>query len=135
MDLTKLFHWSYLFSRFPAAGFSWPMRIILLVIFIGSIVLAVLAQLKHKKAHGLIKNVWYKLQLWGWTTGIVGLSLFYFREVRAIYISARGWLLLFLLLELIWMVFIIRYWKTKIPQKEEMIKKQKEFDKWLPKRK
>ncbi|MBU1202561.1 hypothetical protein KKH39_00730 [Patescibacteria group bacterium] len=135
MDLSKFFNLSYLFNRFPEAGFSWPMRITLLIIFLGAIVLAIFAQLKYKKSAGLLKNVWYKLQVWGWTTGIIGLTFFYFREVRAIYISARGWLLLFLLIELIWLVYIIKYWQTKIPQKEQIIQKEKEFDKWLPKKK
>ena len=36
---------------------------------------------------------------------------------------------------IIWLVFIIKFAKTKIPNKEEREKKEQEFDKWLPKQK
>lgn len=134
MDLSKLLDLSYLFYRFPPAGFSWPIRIILLVVFIGSIVVAICSASKIKK-NPINKKLWQKIQVWTWTNGLIGLTLVGLREVRAIYLSARGVLLLFIIIMLIWLVFIIKFAKTKIPNKEEVTKKQEEFDKWLPKRK
>jgi len=134
MNLDKLFDLSYMFNRFPPAGFSWPVRIILLVIFIGSIILAIYANKKIGQK-GPQKKIWQKIQAWGWTNGIVGLIFVYFREVRALYLSARGWLGIFIIVMLIWMIFIVKFAKTKIPNKEEIERKKEEFDKWLPKKK
>jgi len=134
MDLEKLLNLSYLFNRFPPAGFSWSLRIALLIIFVGSILIALYA---HKKINqkDLRKKLWQKIQAWGWTNGLVGLALMYFREVRALYLSARGWLLIFLLLMLVWLIFIIIFAKTKLPDKEATEKKEQEFNRWLPKKK
>lgn len=134
MDLNKLFDLSYLFYKFPPAGFSWPIRIILLVLFIGSVILAIYAQSKIKK-NPINKKLWQKIQVWAWTNGLIGLIFVGLREVRAIYLSARGWLLIFIILMLLWLIFIIKFAKTKIPNKEEALKKKEEFDKWLPKKK
>jgi len=134
MDLTKLFDLSYLFEKFPQAGFSWPMRIVLLVLFIGSLVLAIYANRKTKNKN-VSKKLWQKIQVWSWTNGLAGLVFIYFREVRAIYLSSRGWLLLFLIIMFVWLVFIVKFAKTKLPNKEELEKKEQEFDRWLPKKK
>ena len=132
MDLNKLLDLNYLFYRFPPAGFSWPIRITLLILFVGSIVLAIYSHSKISK-NPLNKKLWQKIQVWAWTNGLVGLVFVTLREVRAIYLSARGWLLIFIIIMLVWLIFIIKFAKTKIPDKEEIMKKQEEFDKWLPK--
>ncbi|MBT4209618.1 MAG: hypothetical protein HOE19_01745 [Candidatus Komeilibacteria bacterium] len=134
MNLEKLFDLAYMFNRFPPAGFSWPIRIALFIVFIGSIILAIYAQKKINEK-GLSKKLWQKIQVWGWTNGLVGLVFMSFRETRALYLSARGWFLIFIIIMIIWLVFIIKFAKTKIPNKEEREKKEQEFDKWLPKQK
>ena len=72
MNLDKLFDASYMFERFPTAGFSWPIRIVLLIIFIASIILALYAnkQIIKKGPH---RRLWRKIQVWSWTNGLVGL--------------------------------------------------------------
>jgi len=135
MDLSKLLNWSYLLERYPIVGFSWTMRIILLIVFIGAIVIGIYAARKLTKSSGLFKKLWTKLQLWGWTIGLIGLALFFFREVRAIYLGARIWMLLWIIFAFIWLAFIIKYWKKEIPKKEEIKKTEEEFNRWLPKRK
>ena len=134
MNLEKLFDLAYMFNRFPPAGFSWPIRIALLLIFVGSIILALYAQKKINEK-GLSKKLWQKIQVWGWTNGLVGLLFVFFREVKTIYLGSRGWLLIFIIIMLIWLAFIIKFAKTKIPNKEAQDKKKQEVDKWLPKRK
>lgn len=135
MDLTQIFNLSYLFNRYPPAGFTWPFRIALLIIFLAAIVLAIISKKKLKKVSGSSKRGWYKLQVWGWSTGIVGLLLMSFREVRALYISARAYLLLWLIIIFVWLIFILIYWKKVVPARESTIKDNEEFTKWLPKKK
>lgn len=132
MDLSKLTNLHYLFSPYPDMGFSWLMRSILLITFVGAIVLALLSGRQNKKALGPIKKVWKKWQVWGWTVGLMGLLLIIFREVNAIYLSSRGWLLTWLLVATIWAIFIIIYWKRKVPAKKKLLQEQEEFNKWLP---
>lgn len=134
MDLTKLLNWEYLFHPYPI-GFSWPMRLGLLIIFIAMIAWAIYSRQRMNKSHHLRRKVWQKFESWGWTSGLIGLTLIYFREVRAIYLSSRGWLLIWLILSLIWLVFIIKYLKTKVPAKESLAKQKEEFNKWLPRQK
>ncbi len=135
MNLGKIFNLNYLFERFPEAGFSWPIRIVLGILFVGALCLAVYSHQRIKHSSGLNKKVWQKLEIWGWTTGLIGGILVYFREIHTIYLSARIWLLLFILIVFVWLFFIIKYWKTKVPDKEERQKREQQFDKWLPKRK
>lgn len=135
MDLTKLFNLHYLFQRYPVAGFSWSLRIVLLILFIGAICIAIYAHWKLKKESSLIKRVWRKLEVWGWTIGLIGLLLVMFREVRALYLSSRGVLLLLIIAMFIWLIPIFITW---IKSKKEQVQKDKDrevFKKWLPKKK
>lgn len=134
MDFTKLLDTRYLFQIYPPAGFDWPTRILLLVIFLGAIALAIYADKKIKHA-GIFKKVWQKTQVWGWSSGIFGLIIMSFREVGAIYLSQRFWLLLWLLIIFLWLAYILYYWKKVIPRKEALKQKSAEYNKWLPKKK
>ncbi len=135
MNLANLLNWTYLIERYPVAGFSWPFRIILLVIFIGSILAALLAlnKLNNKIPP---KPFWLRLQTWGWATGIIGLILMIFRETRAIYLASRLWLLLWLLIVFIWLGYLI-YFKLKVlprMKKHEAVD-QETYGKYLPHKK
>lgn len=135
MDFTKLVDLDYLFYRLPPAGFSWTFRLVLLAIFIGCIILAIYSHKKIKTSPGVVKLAWRKMQTWAWSVAIVGLLLVTFREVRAVYLGSRVWLLLWLLISLAWLIIILIYWKREIPKKKEYIKAQEEYNRWLPKRK
>lgn len=135
MDLNKLFDLNYLFQRYTFEGFSWPVKIALLIFFVGAIALAVLAYYKKKSSSGPVKKAWSRIILWGWTTGIVGLLMVFFREARTLYLGSRGYLLIFLLAIFIWLVWIIYKSKKEVPDKEAIEKRQNEYEKWLPGRK
>ncbi|MFA5127021.1 MAG: hypothetical protein WC465_03420 [Patescibacteria group bacterium] len=133
MDLTKLTHWSYLFQIYTYEQLSWPTLIGLLVIFVGSIVLAIYSHKKVKNSSGVMKVVWQKLTAWGWSTGLVGLLLVSFRAATAMYLSARLWLLLWLLIILVWLGYILFYRLSIVPKKQAEREKNIEYNKWLPK--
>lgn len=135
MDITKLLDMNYLFHPYPLAGFSWPFRIFLLVVFLGAIIFAIITSKKKQTAPSITRKGWYKLQVWGWSTGVVGLLLMFFREIRVIYFSSRGYLLLWFLIIIVWLIFIFVYWKKTIPDKAKREKEAEEFNKWLPKKK
>ncbi len=133
MDLARLIDISYLFQSQPAEGFSWPFRIVLLVIFIGALVLAIYSGLRAKKTTSVIKRVWSKFQLWGWSAGLVGLLLFSFRELQAIYIGARVYILAWLIIIFIWFISILFFVRKSKATKEARVEKDEEYNKWLPK--
>ncbi|MBT6691685.1 hypothetical protein HOB10_05135 [Candidatus Parcubacteria bacterium] len=133
MDLSKLLNFEYLFARFPEAGFSWPVRIGLLIIFVGAIIVALYTHKKLKQNLGVAGKAWKRLQVWSWSVGLVGIMLVYFREVRALYLSSRFWLILWLLVSVVWLIYIIAKWKKDVPNKETQEKHKQEYSKWLPK--
>lgn len=134
MNLGKLFDWQYLTAPYALTGLSWPMRIILMLFFTAAIILAVQATIKLKNNTDF-KNLWKKLQAWGFYIGSVGWLLIFFREVRAVYLGSRIWLLIWLIFALVWLVMIIRYWKIQIPLQTKTRQERAEFEKWLPKKK
>ncbi len=135
MNLTKFLHWSYLWQRYAPLGFSWPIRIVLLVIFLGAIILAILCYRKIKNSQGPKKTLLKKIRAWGFTTGIIGLLLVFFREVQAIYLASRLLLLAWLIIIFIWLITIIIYWRKDLPKKQAAIAAKEEFNKWLPQNK
>ena len=132
MNLSKFLHWSYLWQPYAPIGFSWPMRILLLVLFVGSIILAIWSHRQIKNLQGPKKTLAKKIRAWGISTGLVGLILVFFREVQALYLGSRLFLLGWILFMLAWLITIIIYWRKDLPQKQAAIKAQAEFNKWLP---
>ncbi len=135
MNLEKLINLSYLFDKYPRIGFSLPIKLILILLFISAIIIAIKAGKELKNNPGLMKKVYDRLQNWGWTTGLVGFLLFFFREVRTIYLSSRILIIILLISSFIWIFRIIRYYKKEIPKKKELKKEKQEYSKYLPKQK
>jgi hypothetical protein len=135
MNFKQFLDLHYLFNKYPPVGFSNSLRITLWMVFILLIIIAILAGRKSQKLSGAPKKAWRKLQIWGWISGPVGLLLIICRELGAIYITARFWLLLWLLITIIWLIFIILYRLRKVPSQEKLKKEQAEFSKWLPRKK
>ena len=102
------------------------------MIFIGTIIIAIYAGRRFKKNPGIYKKVLYKFQVWGWSTGLVGLLLGLFREVGAIYIGSRAWMILWLIAIVVWLGFIIKTWIKIAGTKEAKLREESEYKKWLP---
>ena len=135
MNLEKLINLNYLFDRYPDYGFSLPTKIFLILYFVISIIIAIKAGKRLNTNPGIMKRTYNSLENWGWTTGILGLLLFFFREVNAIYLGSRIWMLLLLISTIVWLILIVKYYKKEIPKKEELKKEREEFNKYLPRKK
>ncbi len=135
MNLEKLIDLNYLFDRYPDYGFSLPTKIFLILYFVISIIVAIKAGKRLRAKPGLIKKTYNSLENWGWTTGILGLLLYFFREANALYLGSRIWMLLLLVSTFIWLILIVKYYKKEIPKKEELKKEREEFSKYLPRQK
>ena len=135
MNLEKLINLNYLFERYPIDGFSLPIKSFLIIIFIISIIIAIISGKKLKNNPGIMKKVYNKLQNWGWTTGLIGFLLFFFREVNTIYLGSRIWMIILLISSFIWLLTIFKYYKKEVPKRKIEKKEKEEFNKYLPKKK
>jgi flagellar biogenesis protein FliO len=135
MNIEKLLHWSYLWQRYSPIGFSWPIRILLLIFFVGSICLAIWFHRKIKNSQGPKKTLAKKIRAWGITTGLIGLLLMSFREIQAVYLGSRLFLLVWLIIITAWLVSIFIYRYKDLPKKQAALEAQAEFNKWLPQNK
>ncbi len=135
MNLEKLINLNYLFERYIIDGFSLPIKFFLIIIFIISIIIAIISGKKLKNNPGIMKKLYNKLQNWGWTTGLIGFLLFFFREVNTIYLGSRIWMIILLISSFIWILTIFKYYKKEIPKRKKNKKEKEAFNKYLPKQK
>lgn len=135
MNLAKLFDWSYLTHRYAVENLSWWTLSILIIIFGAALIAAILVTKKLKDKNVGARKFLTKIQIWGFSSSIVGAFLIFFRQVRALYLSSRILLLLWLIVVLVWLGFLIYEWKVILPKKKQDQKSQEEFTKWLPKKK
>ncbi len=135
MNLAKLFDWSYLTHRYAVENLSWWTLSILIIIFGGALIAAILVTIKLRDKNVIARKFLTKIQIWGFSSGIVGAFFIFFRQVRALYLSSRIWLLVWLIVVLVWLAFLIYEWKVVLPKKKQDQKSQEEFTKWLPKKK
>ena len=129
IDLSKFLNFGYIFESNPS---SEGLYRYLLIIFGVEIIGAVIVYFfnRQKGIFKKLKNGFFSLFL---TTGIIGLTIIFFRQQQIPYLGSRLLLVLLLVTFLIWLGFIIRYWLITLP-KEIIQKKQKEkFEKYLPK--
>lgn len=135
MNLSNLLNWSYLTHRYAVENLSWWVLTILIIIFGSALIVAILVTKKLKDKNVGARKFLTRIQVWGFSSSIVGAFLIFFREVRALYLSSRIWLLLWLIAVLVWLGFLIYEWKIVLPKKKQDQKSQEEFNKWLPKKK
>lgn len=100
------------------------------------LVLAIVAYLikreQEKKKNLPLAKLWQKLNLLFLTLGIVGLLLLFFRQQHVYFLSMPFLWYLLLLGIIVWVVFIIRWVKTRMKKIQQEIKEKQEKQKYLP---
>ncbi len=109
----------------------------LLEVFGALVVLAILIRIIQKVSQkdSFYKSLLQKYFVMFLTMGLAGLFLVWFRYERAYFLSARFWLLVWLIGLVVWLVFVLKYQFKVVPQAREKLQKTKEFNKYLPKKK
>lgn len=135
LDIINFLTPSRLFSLKPAIDITT-------VYFLGAIfgafvVAAIVIKLisKIKKNSGLsakLANKYFSVFL---TMGLIGWLLVWFRFERVYVLSARFMLLLWLISLVVWLFFIFKFQFRIMPKIISQSQKQKEFNKYLPKKK
>lgn len=123
---------------FEMRPYTYPQTIKIMLAFF--LVLAIIAVgLKiweiYKKPNGYLKKLGDKyISFLGWMSGF-GLIMVLARNERAPLISARFWLVVWLVIAAWWLCRIIRYQVKTVPEAKKQIEQKKQFMKYLPKKK
>lgn len=107
------------------------------VVFFGLLVLAsiVCGVISKKEKRNYILRFGAKyLKNWFLASGLTGFLFLFFNYERVIFLSSRFWYLIWFLAYGLWLIFILKKIK-KLPEKESSLRKQTQFEKYLPKRK
>ncbi|MBP9869053.1 hypothetical protein KBC59_00635 [Patescibacteria group bacterium] len=110
---------------------------LLLVLFVGFVVIGVLAHLARLRG-GLEKMTRRAISRAGTlliTMGLFGLLLWAFLYERVSYLSMRFWYLVWLGILIWWVYSIYKFVFIEIPQKQDQQKERDAINKWLPKSK
>jgi len=128
--MKKFLDLSFWFDQQPGALIPlW--RNVLIAILISCVILAAITFiLKGRK--NIYRQLFEKLFYFFNINFIIGLVLFFFNQEIVPVFSSRFWYIIWAIILAIWIYSIIRY-MLKLPAKKEDFKKQREFEKYLPK--
>lgn len=108
--------------------------IIMLMFFIVMIVAGIILQRHSKKnkqkLDSLAKKLFSKVVTLLITMGVIGIVMTAFFYQGPYIISMKFWFLLWLLISIIWIIFIIKFYAQIGPRREEILR-QKKFEKYL----
>lgn len=102
------------------------------LLIIASIVCGIIFN-KEKERYVLRFGAKY-LKNWFLAAGITGFLFLFFGYERAVFLSSRFWYIVWLLSFGLWLFFIVKKIK-KLPEKQTQLRKQEQFEKYLPKKK
>lgn len=88
---------------------------------------------KEKSRYVLRHSAKY-LKNWFLAAGLTGFLFLFFGYERAIFLSSRFWYLVWILCFGLWLFFILKKIK-KLPEKSANLRKQAQFEKYLPRTK
>jgi NhaP-type Na+/H+ or K+/H+ antiporter len=134
-NIGNLFTLNYWFDLTPGPLFQGVLSF-LYIFFAVMIILgfASKAMVKKNQKNTPLRNIWSKFYFFLSTMGFLGLIVTFFRAKQVNFFGAPFWMLFWLIGLIVWLVFIIRYIKVKIPKIKEEIELKQEMDKYMPKR-
>lgn len=133
--MDKLLTIKYWFNLAPGGWQDLRFFILGLAIFV--VLMAIIMKIiaKRKNFTGIKAGLVNRLIVCFITVSFLELVLWFFREQRVPFFSARFWQLLLFLVMLTWLVFIIKRYFTRRPLEKEAQTKAIVYDKYLPKKK
>jgi len=132
-----LINFQYLFDAYPPKikqGTFLTVVILSLVFLVIAIVLKYLLSKDTKfkiKTDKYQKEFYIKLINILFTSGLINLFLITFRKLRVPYFQIRFILILWWAIILIWLITVLQYHLTKVPELREKDKKRREYEKYL----
>lgn len=135
LDFTSFFKLERFFNLRPAIQLNTVY--FLLAVFGLALLVAVILKIIQKTTHGdsFRKNLLQKYFTVFLTMGLIGEVLVWFRYERVYFLSARFWLVVWLIALITWLAWVLKYQLKTIPQSRANLQKTQEFNKYLPKKK
>ena len=135
LDFTNFFKLERFLNLRPAIQLNTVY--FLLVVFGAVLVAAIIFKIIQKVTSGdsFYKSLLQKYFVVFLTLGLIGLALTWFRYERVYVLSARFWLLVWLIGLVVWLAFVLKYQLKTVPRARTKLQKSKEFNKYLPKKK
>ena len=127
--MQNLLTWRFWFNLRPE-----PLLPIFFNLFLGFLILLLLISIItgiKKNQKSLYKIFWKKFYNFSVSILVIGSLLLFFNYERAIFLSSRFWLLIWLIIMLLWLIPIIKQLKL-IPEKQKKLLEEQEFKKYLP---
>ena len=126
---------SYWFDLTPEPLFQGVLSF-LYMLFAVMIILgfACKAMVKKNQKNTPLRNIWSKFYFFLSIMGFLGLVITFFRAKQVNFFGAPFLMLLWLIGLIVWLIFVIRYIKVKIPKIREEIELKQEMDKYMPKK-
>lgn len=133
--MNKLLNLSYYIDLQPTI--SKLSAEIFIAIFATMVFLAIASRLaaKGKIKEGFRKKLfekYYHLLLW---LGLSGLLITFFRYEQVYLLSARLWLVIWLVVFVVWLAMVLKYQLKEVPRAQKQLEQAKQFQKYLPKKK
>lgn len=131
--IKNFFQPKYLFSLRPEIIHQAGLKI-LISVFGGCLVLAGISKViaMIKKKDWLLYKAWQRFFSLFLTMGVLGALYTFFAYERAVLLSARFLLLIWLVVFLSWLFFDFYYLLIKIPKIKKNIQEKKKFQQYLP---
>ncbi len=123
-QLLNLLSPSYLFR--PNLGpFVSPLAWVFLFALVLGMLLTLWLKVKFVKNKDIFaKKAARRLFSLVWTMGWIGIFLWLFRQINALYISAPVFLLIWAIISLIWLVIILKYWFITVPNRRRQLNQE-----------
>ena len=130
--LKYFFNPTHLFSLRPPIMQNRALIISATVFGLGIILAIVFKLITEKTKDGLKIKAFRRLFHLLLTMGIIGYVYLFFAWQGIPLLSARFWLLLWLIIVLIWLGFILKYLFFAVPKLRKDIDRKRKFEKYLP---
>ena len=131
--LKQFLNFKYLFSLRPLAVDFSVLKILLTVFGILVILAVVFKTLAFKyKNDWLVKRGWEKMFALFLTMGLTGLVYTFFLYEGAALVSARFWLVIWIIVLLTWLFYNLFYLLIQVPRRKREIAKKRNFEKYFP---
>lgn len=135
-DLIKFFQPGYLFDFRP---FTTARTIQIMIVFFAVLVLIGIAikiyKATKKDLEKFQSKLLEKIITFFLTLGAIGLGLTWLRYERVLILSARFWLIVWLIIMIVWLYPILKYRFKVVPEAKKHSEEKKLFQKYLPNKK
>ncbi len=137
MNLTELYDLNYWFTIRPdemSLAFLIGFLVFFVLVFLGTFAMVVYKKKNKDVLSKPQRKLYEKIQSACATMGVLGLLWLFFAYERVPFLSARFWVLVWLLSVGLWIYVISRYYSLDMKPQIKQLAEKERIEKWLPKK-